>query len=83
MNERAITNQMLNIVEAFGVDSGDKVILNKKAIDSALISLKKISQDMQKMAQRGGVVLVKSGDCDITTYSLDSFSKNKSQEYKH
>ncbi|CAM3227735.1 hypothetical protein [Vibrio rarus] len=80
MSERAINDQMLDIVEKFGVDDGDKIILNKKAIDSALTSLKRISQNMQKMSQRGGLVLVKSGDLDITTYALGSFNKKLSNK---
>ncbi|MEZ8968751.1 hypothetical protein AB4347_02030 [Vibrio breoganii] len=80
MSERSITEQMLDIVEKFGVDDGDKIILNKKAIDSALTSLKKISQGMQKMSKRGGLVLVKSGDMDVTTYALDSFNRKLSKD---
>lgn len=77
MSERCINAQMLDIVEKFGVDDGDKVFLNRKAIDSALSELKKIAKNMEKMSQRGGVVLVKSGDTDITTYPLDSFNKKR------
>ena len=80
MNERSITEQMLDIVEKFGVDDGEKIILNRKAIDCALTSLKKISQSMQKMSQRGGLVLVKSGDVDVTTYALDSFNRKQSKQ---
>ncbi len=77
MNQRAITSQMLEIVKMFGVDDGDKTILNSKGIDAALDELQKLSKQMQRMRERGGIVLVESGDTEITTYDLDSFKRTK------
>jgi len=76
MNQRAITSQMLEIVKTFGVDDGDKTYLNRKGIDAALTEINKLSQQMQKMRTRGGVVLVESGGAEITTYSLDSYTRS-------
>lgn len=77
MNQRGINSQMLEIVKMFGVGAGDKTILNSKAIDAALDELQKLSKRMQKMKERGGIVLVESGDAEITTYDLDSFKRTK------
>ena len=77
MSQRAITSQMLEIVKMFGMDDGDKTYLNRKGIDAALRELNKLSQQMQKMRSRGGVVLVESGDTEITTYTLDSFNRSQ------
>ncbi|MCD9504607.1 hypothetical protein GLP37_20810 [Photobacterium phosphoreum] len=77
MNQRAINSQMLEIVKMFGVDDGDKIYLNRKGIDAALDELNKISQQMQKMRSRGGVVLVESGETEITTYTLDSYNRSQ------
>ncbi|WP_321407016.1 hypothetical protein [Tolumonas auensis] len=77
MNQRAITSQMLEIVKMFGIDDGDKTYLNCKGIDAALDELNKLSKQMQKMRNRGGIVLVESGDAEITTYALDSYSRTK------
>jgi ASC-1-like (ASCH) protein len=74
---------MLSIVESFGIEQGDKVILNKKSIEMALTQLKNISKTMEKMSRRGGIVLVKDGDIDITTYWLDSFSIGKKNRNLH
>jgi hypothetical protein len=83
MSQRNINEQMLSIVESFGIDQGDKVILNRKSIEMALIQLKKISKTMEKMSRRGGLILVKSGEIDITTYWLESFSKEKTIKKVH
>ena len=66
---------MLELVKIFGVDSGDKTILNKRGIDLVLKELKNMSKTMQKMRSRGGIVLVEAGDNEITSYALNSFRK--------
>lgn len=76
MNQRGIQQQMLDIVKMFGVEDGDKTILNRKGIDAALGELQKLSGQMQKMKSRGGLVLVEDGDAEITTYALDSYCRN-------
>jgi hypothetical protein len=75
MNQRAISHQMLEI---FGIDDGDKTYLNKDGIDAALLEINVISKQMQKMKTRGGLVLVESGDVEITAYALDSYDRKKS-----
>lgn len=77
MNQRGITAQMIEIVKTFGIDDGNKTYLNKKGIDAALMELNKLSKNMQKMRNRGGIVLVESGESEITTYAIDSFSRTK------
>lgn len=77
MNQRAISQQMLEIVKMFGVDDGDKTYLNKKGIDAALNEMNNLFKQMQKMRNRGGLVLVESGDVEITAYALDSYDRNK------
>jgi hypothetical protein len=78
MNQRAISQQMLEIVKMFGIDDGDKTYLNRKGIDAALLEINVISKQMKKMKTRGGLVLVESGDVEITAYALDSYDRKKS-----
>ena len=75
MSQRSISEQMIDIVRLFGWNEGDKTYLNRKGIDVVLIELQKMSQTLQKMRPRGGIVLVESGDVEITTYALDSFKQ--------
>lgn len=78
MNQRGVTQQMLEIVKQFGVDNGDKIILNRKGLDVAISALNTLSKNMQKMRSKGGVVLVEDNNTEITTYALDSYTRNKS-----
>jgi hypothetical protein len=78
MNQRAISQQMLEIVKMFGVNYGDKTYLNKKGIDAVISEMDSLAKQMQKMKSQGGVVLVESGDVEITAYALDSYDRKKS-----
>ncbi|PWQ93099.1 hypothetical protein [Leucothrix arctica] len=80
MSQRGIQQEMLNIVKQFGVDEGDKVTLNRKGLDCALLELKQLSIVMERMQKRGGIVLVASNDSEITTYDLDSYSRNRKRQ---
>lgn len=75
MSQESIQQNMLEIVKSFGVDDGDKTILNEKGLNLAITELKKISKTMQKMKSRGGLVLVENGNYEITTYELDSYKR--------
>ncbi|PSW11455.1 DUF4258 domain-containing protein [Photobacterium rosenbergii] len=77
MNQRGINEQMLEIVKMFGVDEGDKTYLNRKGIDAVEKQLKAFLKQMEKMKARGGVVLVESGEAEITTYTLDSYNRTR------
>ncbi len=78
LNQRSIRSEWLEIVKIFGVDEGDKTILNQKGIDLAIGELKKLSSEMQKMRSRGGIVLVEEGHKEITIYALNSYRSSSS-----
>lgn len=75
MCQRSIQQNMLEVVKLFGVDNGDKTVLNKKGIDLALAELKQLSNKLQKMKSRGGFVLVEAGGLEITAYGLNSYKR--------
>ncbi|GAM72601.1 hypothetical protein JCM19236_5744 [Vibrio sp. JCM 19236] len=72
---------MLDLVKQFGIDSGDKTILNQKALRIAIAECKKVEKLMQKMENRGGLVLVEEDGYEITTYDLDSYNRSKSRTH--
>jgi fructose-1-phosphate kinase PfkB-like protein len=76
MNQRGINEQMLEIVKMFGVDKGDKTYLNRKGIEAVEKELKNLLKQMDRMKSRGGIVLVESGECEVTTYSIDSYNRS-------
>ena len=71
LSQRGIKHSMMNLVLQFGKQSGDKCVLNRKAIDALLTELEKVKKDALKMRERGGVVLVKVDDTLITSYGIN------------
>lgn len=79
MSRRSIQQEWLDLVKMFGIDDGDKFVLNQRGIDCALDTMKKLSTQLQKMRTRGGIVLVQEEDDEITTYAINSFKFRKKQ----
>ena len=77
MAKRSIREAMLKMVETFGVSDGDKRVLNRKGCDAALAELEDMKKKLVKMRERGGLVLVEDDGVKITTYALDSYSRNQ------
>ena len=74
MSQRAINEVMVDVTRTFGVDHGDKIILNQKGIEAVLKEMKKWEKNFMKIRSRGGMVLVEKDNIDITVYGLE---KNK------
>ena len=75
MSQRGIKESMVELVKAFGVDQGDKSILNRKGCDAVLNELEQMKKDILKIRERGGLVLIENGEILITTYALNSYSR--------
>jgi hypothetical protein len=75
MNKRCISQTALDLVKMFGVRNQDKTILNEKAIDAVDKELSKVLRSLRKMRPRGGIVLVESGNAEITAYALNSYKR--------
>jgi hypothetical protein len=76
MSQRGISQAMLDLAKRFGCESGDKTILNRKSIDAALKEFKKIQADLQKMRERGGLVIIEAGELEITAYGLEKYRRH-------
>ena len=77
MARRSIREAMLKMVETFGVSDGDTRVLNRKGCDAALAEIEDLKKNLVRVRERGGIVLVKDGGVQITTYALDSFSRSQ------
>jgi len=75
MSQRGIKQSMIDLVLNFGIPQGDKVVLNRKAIDCVLNELEKLKKDALKMREKGGLVVVEVDDCLLTTYALNSYKR--------
>ena len=76
MDQRSISQTMLDITRMFGSEHGDKIIFNKKAIDVALIELSRLKSSMIKMRSSGGMVLVESEESEIIAYGLEGYKRH-------
>jgi len=79
MSQRAVTEQMLDLVKQYGEIEGDKTVLCRKNIDMLLKEVQRLGKQLQKVRGKGGLVLVESGGVEITTYALDSYDRKKNQ----
>ncbi len=75
MSQRGITNELLEIALDFGVQSGDKSILNGKAARAFLEEIEQIKKKIQKIVDKGGLVVVAPQEALITAYDLDSYRR--------
>ena len=73
MNQRGITNDLLNLALAFGTESSNhKYILNRKACQNLIDSLRHIEKIAIKAIDKGGLVVVCDDKSMVTTYNLSS-----------
>ena len=75
MSQRGIKEEMLELVERFGVWQGDKCIVNRKACSTILKEIDTLRKKVIKLQEKGGLVLVHDNGMDITTYPLDSYRR--------
>ncbi|QNU15023.1 DUF4258 domain-containing protein [Thermomonas sp. XSG] len=65
MSQRGISRDMVDLVLSYGQPEGDKVILSRKA--SA--RLMEAARTLAKILDKGGLVVVASGEAQLTTYN--------------
>jgi hypothetical protein len=77
MSQRGITMEQLNLVMRFGINKGDKIILNKKIIKNLLrkADFLYLKSKLLKLFDKGGVVVVFEDNSIITTYNVDSYRR--------
>lgn len=76
MNQRGVTQHMVNLVRQFGVNINDKQILDRQNIDALLHGINVLHKDLLKLRDKGGLVVVEANDTLITTYRVDSYHRN-------
>lgn len=76
MSQRGFPKRLLDLVLEFGKDSGDRLILNKKATQKVLDEIDAIRKELLKVMDKGGVTLVLDNDALITAYNTNSYKRN-------
>lgn len=78
ISQRGIASRLLDLTAQFGVDCGDKIILDRKNTESLLSEIDKVRKDLLEIHIKGGLVVVESDGTQITAYNLNSYSRKKS-----
>lgn len=76
MNQRAINDVMIDVAKTFGIENGDKIILNMKGVDAVLKEMRKWEKNIMRIKNRGGIVVVEKDNLEITTYGLERYKKH-------
>jgi len=77
MSQRGINSRLIDMVSQYGVKQRDKYMLNRKQIDALLSGMDEMRKMLLKIRDKGGIVLVETEDCQITTYNLNSYNYKK------
>jgi hypothetical protein len=77
MNQRGITQDMINLVLEYGEDFNDRIILTKKRLKK-LVRLRGADHKMLvKLLDKGGLTVVLDGQFFITTYNCNFNNNNR------
>lgn len=69
MNQRGITKEMINVVLDYGEPIKDKAVLRKKDAQRLIKEMQETVKLLQKICNKGGVVVVAEGETIITSYN--------------
>ena len=76
VQQRGILESTIDLAQRYGFPKGDKMILGKKQIQSALKDLDLERQRLVKAMDQGGVVAIEANGTLITAYRLNSFKRS-------
>lgn len=83
MSQRGISGRLIDLVSQYGVDDGDKVILDRKNAEALLDAIDEMRRDILELHAKGGVVVVEQNGALITTYAVNSYSRSTVGERHH
>ena len=76
MAQRGLPKRLLDLVLEFGKDSGDKLVLNKKATQMVIDEIDTIRKELLRIMDKGGVTVVLDNEALITAYNTNSYKRN-------
>ena len=65
MGQRGISSDMVDLVMGYGKTEGDRIVLSRKHSARLLAA----ARTLNKIVDKGGLVVVANGDAQITTYN--------------
>lgn len=76
MSQRGLPKRLLDLVVEFGKDSGDKLILNRKATQKVIDEIDTMRKELLRIMDKGGVTVVVDNDSLITAYNTSCYKRN-------
>ena len=72
MNQRGITQDMIDFTLNFGEVTNDKWFTNKKILQESIRQLEQQIKTAKRLLDKGGIVVVSEDESLITAYHFDS-----------
>lgn len=76
MNQRGITQDMIDFTLNFGEVTNDKWFTNKKILQESIRQLEQQIKTAKRLLDKGGIVVVSEDESLITAYHFDSARYN-------
>lgn len=76
MNQRGITQDMIDFTLNFGEITNDKWFTNKKILQESISQLEQQIKTAKRLLDKGGIVVVSEDESLITAYHFDSARYN-------
>ena len=70
MSQRGVSREMVELVRDYGVQEGDKLVLGRRVAAQVIDQLMQKLRVLKKIQDKGGLVVVETGESLITTYNL-------------
>lgn len=83
MHNRGITHSMIQLVQMFGYQVGDRVMMDKKQIQELLAEVNELRHQLMKMYEKGGVTVVERDGRIITTFAIQDRVGKIKRKYKN
>lgn len=76
MAQRGLPRRLLDLVLELGKDSGDKLVLSKKATQKIIDEIDAMRKELLRIMDKGGVTVVIDNEAIITAYNTNSYKRN-------
>lgn len=84
MGQRGVTSRLVDLTSQYGTGHGDRIVLDRKNVEELLAGMDALRKDLLSIHEKGGLVVIESGETQITVYRTDSFNQKKKATYaKH
>lgn len=81
MNQRGMTQDLVDLALEYGECQHDKYILTRKGLERLLADLRTLERTVVRALDKGGVVVVEDGNQLITTYTTKSYDRRRVRAY--